>query len=69
MVGCGCEKSLYYIVCIYCLFENTHTKVRNTTKAGNSINKHQIQLLASMSYVSFTESVESFQTRDEKATL
>lgn len=72
MVGCGCEKTLYFFVCIYCLFENTHTKVCDTTKAGNSIHKHQIQLLTSMNYLSFTGQVLKdigFQTRDEKDTL
>lgn len=72
MVGCGCEKTLYFFVCIYCLFENTCIKVCDKTKAGNSIHKHKIQLLASMTYVSFIEKIVkdvSFQTRDEKDAL
>lgn len=72
MVECGCEKTLYFFVCIYCLFENTHIKICDTTKAGNSIHKHKIQLLASMTYVSFIDKIVkdiSFQTRDEKDTL
>lgn len=71
MVGCGCEKTFYF-VSIYCLFENTHIKVCDTTKAGNSIHKHQIQLLAPMNYLSITDKVLKdigFQTRDEKDTL
>lgn len=72
MVGCGCERSLYCFVCIHCLFENTHTKVCDETKASNSIHEHQIQLLASMNYASFIDKVLKdigFRTRDEKGAL
>lgn len=65
-------KKLCTSLSVSIVYLKTCIKVCDTTKAGNSINKHKIQLLASMTYVSFIEKIVkdvSFQTRDEKDAL